>query len=439
MEDLYNKQMIKSIKRCKFLAAFKIFAGMKYLLMVLLMAGNHFCFSQPHTLDYFIQQAKQNNPQLKEYQNQIFSAQIDSQLLKASLKPQVNFISSNSYAPVIQGWGYDEAISNIANIAALIQANRNFISRNNLAAQYKTIALQKQALLDTVLLSQQELIRTLTDQYITAYADQLAMDFNKEVYDLMQTEEAALKKLTQASVYKQTDYLTFYVTMQQQELLYLQAQIQYNTDFLGLNYLAGIVDTTIERIQQPQISDTLQADFYNSVFYSRFTTDSLRLANERSLLDYEYKPKIGAYTDAGYNSSLQFMPHKNFGFSAGLSLTIPIYDGRQKQLKNAQLDLKERTRQANKTFFINQYRQQIAQLKQQLQATDLLVNKINQQITYSHALIVANGKLLQTGDITMKDYVTAINNYLSAKNLLTQNIISRLRIINQMNYWNVNR
>jgi hypothetical protein len=37
----------------------------------------------------------------------------------------------------------------------------------------------------------------------------------------------------------------------------------------------------------------------------------------------------------------------------------------------------------------------------------------------------------------MKDYVTAINNYLQAQNLLTQNNINRLKILNQVNYWNM--
>ena len=36
----------------------------------------------------------------------------------------------------------------------------------------------------------------------------------------------------------------------------------------------------------------------------------------------------------------------------------------------------------------------------------------------------------------MRDYVTAINNYLSAQNLLTLNNIARLKIVNQINYWN---
>jgi outer membrane protein TolC len=409
---------------------------MKYPLTLLSMMFLIVCSGQTRDLDYFIQRARQNSPVLKDYENQILSNRIDSQILKASLGTQVNFLSTNYYAPIIRGWGYDPAITNIANVSGLIQANRNFLARNNIAAQYRTIALQSRSLLDTMQLSVRDLSRTIADQYINTYGDLLLVNFNKEVFDLMKREEEALKKLTEASVYKQTDYLSFYVTMQQQELLWLQSQIQYNTDYLSLNYLAGIEDTTIAIIQKPELTDTLRTDFYNSVFNSRFMTDSLRLANERALIEFEYKPKIGAYTDAGYNSSMQFQPYRNFGFSAGISLTIPIYDGRQKQMKYSKIDLRERTRQNNKSFFVNQYRQQIAQLKQQLYATELLVSKIDRQIEYSHTLIIANGKLLETGDITMKDYVTAINNYLNAQNLLTQNTISRMRIVNQLNYWN---
>lgn len=393
------------------------------------------CLAQTNTLDYFLQQAAQNSPVIKDYQNQVLLAQIDSQLLRASLRTQVNFLNTDSYAPVIHGWGYDEIITNIANVTAIFQANRNFITPANRAAQLRTIDLQRRALLDTVRLSQRDLVRAITDQYITAYAGQLAVDFTKEVYELMKSEEAMLKKLTEQSVFRQTDYLNFYVTMQQQELTYLQAQKQYAAAYLTLNYLAGIVDTSIQRLQKPDLREVVQNNIDSSVFLRRFITDSLRLVNARELIHYQYKPKIGAYVDGGYSSSLQVSPYKNFGYSAGLSLTVPIYDGHQRQMKYAQLAIRERTRQANKQFFMNQYYQQVAQLRKQLHATDLLTEKINRQITYVHTLILANNKLLQTGDISLRDYVTAINNYLTAQNLLTLNTVERLRAVNQINYW----
>ncbi|RYD92470.1 MAG: hypothetical protein EOP50_12660, partial [Sphingobacteriales bacterium] len=280
--------------------------------------------AQARNLPYFLEQAQSNSPSLRELQGQLLAARIDSLLLHAARRTQVAFQSNDSYAPIIRGIGYDEAITNIANVSALVQATRNFTARGSVQAQLQSIALQRQALLDTIRLSQQDLIRTLTEQYINAYSDQVAADFAREVFELMRREEAALKKLTEKGVYKQVDYLNFYVTMQQQELASLQAGIQYNADYLTLNYLAGISDTSLSRIDEPRLSDTLP-DFYGSVFYTRFATDSLRLANERALLRYQYKPRIGAYSDAGYQSSLQNTPWRNFGFSFGLSLMIPLY------------------------------------------------------------------------------------------------------------------
>ncbi|MCW3106420.1 MAG: hypothetical protein JWQ09_926 [Segetibacter sp.] len=412
---------------------------MKYSFTVLLIFITCSSYAQNHTLDFFIGQAQQNSPLIKDYNNQILSTRLDSLLFRAALKPQVNFISSNSYAPVIHGYGYDGAITNGANVAAQVQATRNFFSANNIGNQLAAIRLQGQAFSDTIRISLQDIKRAVTEQYIIAYGDQVAMDFNEEIYNILSKEEEALKKLTQASVYKQADYLAFYTTLQQQQFTYLQSRIQFNTDYLTLNYLAGIVDTTVERISNPNLNDSMQFDFYHSVFYQRFTTDSLRLATEKAIINYEYKPRLGAYTDAGYLASLpslQTTPFTNFGVSFGLSLTIPIYNGHQKQYRLRQVDLRENSRLNNKLFFVNQYRQQIAQLNQQLHASDLLVKTINEQIKYVQTLISANAKLLQTGDIRISDYVLAITNYMNARNLLNQNYINRLRIVNQINYWN---
>ena len=409
---------------------------MKFYLFFLFLLLQVLGLTQTRSLNYFVEQARTTSPYINEFNNQVLSYRLDSLIFRSALRTQVNFISSNSYAPVIKGFGYDNAITNGANISGVVQASRNFFTKNNVTAELNVIRLQSQALFDTINITGQELIRTITEQYITAYGNQVALDFNREIYDLLQKEEDVLKTLTQKSVYKQTDYLAFYVTMQQQQFTFLQSQIQYNADYLTLNYLAGVVDTAISRVERPLISDSLQIDFVNSIFYKRFTTDSLRLEAEKRLIDFQYKPRLGAYTDAGYNSSLLTTPYKNFGVSFGVILNVPIYDGHQKQYKYNKIDLLEKTRLNKKTFYINQYRQQIAQLNQQLKSTDLLVSTINAQIKYINTLLSANAKLLETGDIKISDYVLAITNYINARNLLNQNYINRLRIVNQIRYWN---
>ena len=262
------------------------------------------------------------------------------------------------------------------------------------------------------------------------------LDFNRDVYALLKKEENILKTLTEKNVYRQSDYLAFLVTLQQQGLLFKQLQIQFRNEYGTLNYLSGINDTSAALLDDPHIKLDGLPEVGNSVFFRQFEIDSLKLSNSRSLIDFSYKPKANIYADAGFNSSLAYTPYKNFGTSFGFSVTVPIYDGHQRKLQYTKLDIAERTRNAYKTFFTSQYRQQIAQLTQQLRATEELIGQINDQIRYAESLIAVNGKLLETGDAKIADYIIALGNYLNAKNLLTQNNITRLQIINQINYWN---
>src|ERR1700748_393816 len=80
-------------------------------------------FSQSRDLDFFIGNGIKNSPLLTDYQNQIDANTIDSALLKATYRPQVNAVSNNAIAPVTKGWGYDEAITNGKNVSALVGVN----------------------------------------------------------------------------------------------------------------------------------------------------------------------------------------------------------------------------------------------------------------------------------------------------------------------------
>ena len=392
-------------------------------------------FAQDHNLDYFINYAKGNSPLLKDYKNQIQSNQVDSELIVASYKPQVNGISNNSYAPVINGIGYDNAITNGGQLSALIQASKSFVSRNNLATQFQSIHLQNRGIGNTSAIAEKDLRKTITAQYITVYGDMVTMNFNNEILGLLQKEEIILKGLTQNNTYKQADYLTFYVSLQQQQLVTKQALIQFKNDYAMLNYLCGIVDTSSVTIADPDLRVKDLPNIYNSVFYQQYSIDSLKFLNDASVIKYSYKPKLNAFADAGYNSAFTYQGYKNFGTSFGLSLVVPIYDGKQKQLKFKKIGIAERTRTGYRDFFLRQYDQQIAQLMQQLNATESLIEEINSQIKYSNTLIDVNGKLLETGNIRMTDFIIAINTYLNARHLLNQNYINRLQIINQINYW----
>lgn len=392
-------------------------------------------FAQHNTLDYFVQQAVANSPLLKDYQNQVRSNYYDSLLIRAANRPQVSFNSTDSYAPVLAGFGYDGAISNGQNVNALVAVNKALLSKGNLNAQFQTLQLQAQSTRNLSKITEQDLKRTVAAQYVTTYGEMLQTDFNQETIALLQREEAILKKLTQQNVYKQRDYLLFLVTLQQQQLTFRQLDIQFRYDLGTLNYLSGIYDTSMVKLQSPAIQTASIPDVTRSIFFEKYRLDSLTLANNKLVLDYTYQPKINLMADGGYLSSLNYQPYKNFGTSFGIGITVPIYDGHQKRLQYSKINLSEDTRIQNKTFFTNQYNQQIAQLNRQLAAVNEQIAAINEQIKYAQSLIQVDEKLLQTGELTIAEYVVSLNSYLNAKNLLTQNTVARLQVINQLLYW----
>ena len=411
---------------------------MRFLLLTILISGlgGTYSVAQKNTLDFYLTEGIRNSPLLKDYQSQIESNSIDSQRIRAQFHPQVSASSINSIAPVINGYGYDQAITNGGQLSGIVNVSQTIVSRGNLDAQYKNLRIQNEGITNSSRMSEQDLKRTITLQYLTAFGSLQQLSLAREIQNLLQKEVSILKLLTEKNVYHQTDYLTLLVTVQQQDLALRQLDIQYHTDYANLNYLAGIVDTSVVELEEPVFSVTSPSGPGHSIFFQKYTIDSLLLSHNRTLLDYSYKPKLNVYANAGYMSSFTYQGYKNFGTSFGLDLVIPIYDGKQKKMLYRKLDISERVRSNYQSFFTSQYYQQTNQLRQQLQQTESLIGDIDKQIKYADGLVQANTRLLETGDAKIIELIVALNNYLTAKNLLAQNKVSRLQIINQINYWN---
>lgn len=416
----------------------KIVSSKRFVLILILwfVVGAFPAYAQKNTLDYFVSNALSNSPLLKDLSNQANSNTIDSLLIRAANKIQIAGSSNNYYAPLINHWGFDEVITNKANVTAIVGVNKTWVSQKNLASQFETIRLATEGIRNSKKLSEQDISRTITAQYITAFGGREQVEFENEIYQLLAKEDTILKQMTMANVYTQTDYLTFLTTLQQQKLVLNQSKIQYRTDYLTLLFLCGLRDTSSVSLAEPDISVHQNVSSDRSIFFQQFAIDSMNHINARELIKFNYRPKLNVFAEGGYNSSLALTPYKNFGTNFGLSLIVPIYDGKQRRMKNEKIDIAERTRKDYERFFSNQYSQQIEQLSEQLKSTESLLSEIDTQIKYSESLINAHFKLLPAGQVRVVDLIMAINNYINAKNLLTQNKVNRWQIINQINYWN---
>lgn len=393
-------------------------------------------FSQGKRLEDYIQTGIQNSPLLKDYSNQQLANLVDSLRIIAGYKPQIEGVSANTYAPTVRGWGYDGAITNGANFSELLKVSKRLVGRGNIGSQNEAIRLLNESLTLSGKVTELDLKKSITAQYITTYGNWQQYQFNNELLSLLKKEESILKSLAEKGVYRQTDYLSFIVTIHQQELVISQVRMQFNNEFATLNYLCGIKDTSAIALVEPQLDLINITEAENTVFYHQYQVDSLKFKNNDVQIEYSYKPKVDLYADGGYLSSLNYEPYKNFGVSAGVTVTVPIYDGGQKKMQHDKIAIAEQTRQSYRDFFKKQYDQQVAQLSQQLLSTQQLIMQASGQIRFTEALMDANRKLLETGDVRMADYILAISNYLTAKNIVIQNTVNKLQLINQINYWN---
>lgn len=393
-------------------------------------------FSQQKKVDDYIQVGLENSPLLKDLKNQRLANLIDSLKILAGYKTQVNGVSTNNYAPSLNGWGYDYAVTNGTNFAQQIVATKKLVSKENLNNQHEAIRLLNESLNIAGKISTQDLIKTITAQYITAYGIYQQINFNNIINDLLLKQQALLKNFTDKGIYKQADFLNILVASQQQVIVIEQLKAQFQNEVAALNYLCGIKDTNEVQLSKPAIKIEPIALVENTVYYQQFTVDSFKLKNTNEQIKYNYKPKVNLYADGGYLSTFSVNAYKNFGASAGVSITVPIYDGNQRKMQTDRIKIAEQTRQDYRDFFKKQYDQQILQLVQQLNATDKIIASSEKQIGYAEMLMEAQKKLVESGDARITDYILSINNYLFAKNTVTQNTINKFQIINQINYWN---
>lgn len=390
--------------------------------------------SKAQNLEFYLSSGLKNSPLLKDYSNQILSGSTDSNLVCANFKPQINLTSQLMVAPTAKNFGYDEAITNGGNYSALITANQPLFNKKQKQKQFKNIELNNESIKLNKKISESDLKKSITDQYLSAYSDYSQLQFNQTVVKLLHDEQSILKLLVEKGVYLQTDYLNLSVSIKNQEINIKQNHIQYKNDLATLNYICGISDTTEVALQYPDIDLQNTFNLDNSALMQQFKIDSLKNSNSHELIDMEYKPKLSAFADVGFNAvSPKNIPY-NFGSSFGLNFTMPLCDGKQKKLQHDKIYLADDTRKNYQEFYKNQYTQQHNQLFEQLKLTDELISDIKNQLADQEKLIALYKVEIEKGLVRFLDFLTIINDYATTKNNLTMAEMNRLKIINLLNY-----
>ena len=127
--------------------------------------------------------------------------------------PQVSYNGLLYYAPVINGIGYSEVITNISNITSVAYVSQRIFNQKVIEAQYSKYAIQNQTLRISSKITENDLKKAITLQYLTACSVSNDIHFNRELLASSKDEELILKQLVEKGHYKQVDYYSFMVEL----------------------------------------------------------------------------------------------------------------------------------------------------------------------------------------------------------------------------------
>jgi outer membrane protein TolC len=400
------------------------------LVLVILIFGN----ARAQSLETYINTAIQKSPLLYENNNQLLAGRLDSLLILATFKPQINQVSQAMYSPTGNGWGYDDAITNGGNYSATVNLIQPLFNKKQINGQLQTIDLLNQTLKLNQKITVFDLKKGITAQYLTAYYDFSLHQFNVSTLSQLVNEQKTVKALVDKGVYLITDYMNLQVLITSQKITISQSFIQMKNDIAVLNYICGISGENEINLLKPEIALRNDPNPESSPLFAQFKIDSLKNQNSLQLIDLNYRPRISAFADAGFNAvTPENIPH-NLGTGFGLNFSIPIYDGKQRKLQYDKINLAENSRIFYKNYYSSQYKLQSDQLINQLRLTENLISEINNQLTEQQRLIELYRIELDKGLVRFLDYLTILNNYNTTKNTLLITEINRLQIINQLNY-----
>jgi len=393
-----------------------------------------FTLSQPRSLDFYLQEGIKNSPLLKDYYNQVNSTLLDSLIIRSSKMPQVEAKSQLLYSPVFRNFGYDEVVTDGGNYQVVVGVSQNILNKREMSNKFQAIDIQRQIVTNSSRISGAELKRLITEQYLMSCADYNNLSFNKSSLELSYKENMITHQFMINGLCKQTDYLSLQVETQSLEIIVNQLKNQFEKDMRLLNQLCGLNDTELYDLNLPALEIISTEEISKSPLFIQYKIDSLRIVNEMAGVDLRYRLKIDWFADAGFLTATPFNFYRHFGFSAGVNLSIPVYDGHQKEKEKQKLNLAENTRGSYQDNFTKQYYQQIQQLKNELKSLKTLVFQLENQSVTSGQLVNALRQQLESGIIQMTEYINAMRNYRNINKNLSDTRIRIQQVINEINY-----
>ena len=405
------------------------------------------------TIHYYIETAKKNSPLIADYRNQTEIERSELERLKAMyMHSRVELNGDYLFVPIISKdggqtafkwnarsatdyYGYDLGESS-GSLHAGATWTKPLLGRSHYKVAQELAKINTDMAYNRIRMEEHQLERSVTEQYLLCLLDKSQMDFTDSVEAIIDRQTDIVRRLADNGLAKQSDLKLLAAEREANHEQHAAARQSYHSHLMDLNLLCGIEDTNYVNLPDINLSVRLQLADAPSLFAEQYRLDSLNTAAALRSFGLQYKPRLDMFVDGGVRFGDFSGWYRHFGWSAGLTFSWTVFDGRQKRLKERQAVWQQnsiRTYKENSEYRRNmRIRQCLAELGRYNERERILESRLAK---YNSAL-ADYGKEMDAGQVSVLDYITVLRGKVRTENdrLLLQT--NRLLVIAAYNYWN---
>jgi outer membrane protein TolC len=406
-------------------------------------------------LSHFIEVALQNSPLIKTnglptQANQLEANKIVASLQKPIIGTSYNYMFAPMYAndPSNTGlklnppktindyYGYDLSATNGGLYQALLTIQQPLFNIQRVYAVNNQLAVQNQIVNNSADLSNHDLEKFVTDQYIICLQDIEQQKAVQIIQSVIQKQIQITQKLSAGGLARQGDYKVLEIELEQQNTNLQALKNSYKAHLLQLYSIFGFNDSTIVELAPLNLQISSALDSYQSGFSKQFQLDSLNLTAAQNIFNTQYRPIVSLYSSAGLNAVYLPTIYKRLGWEVGIMVTPRIFDGHQRKMNDEKTKILQQSTAINSQFFVQKNENQNKSFLQVIHSADEQIEAVQKQIKDYDNLINYYQNQIINGQGSVIDYITILRSSAAVQLNIATLQTNRLLAINNYNYWN---
>jgi len=421
------------------------------ILILFLLAGS-VLNAQQRDLNFYLEQAQKNSPLINKNTNENQIVKLDLKQINSILsKPEINLVSGVTLAPIISHdnnvnrldlvsdgaidyIGHDLAITDGGQFQALVSVKQPLLTGSKYKVYANKADISGQINNNNIALTIHELEQIVGYQYILCIKSRKQADNSLSLVKYLDEQLKIMNKLVENAIYKQIDLMILQIEVQNYNAEYMMFESEYITNLYDLNLICGISDTS--RVDLQEINFIIKPENTGrSNFLTSYKLDSLNIITEQAINELKYKPQLDLFADAGLNAA--YLPYpERFGLSTGISFSLNIFDGHQRNIQREKSAINLQTLEFEKRTFLTQNDISKNKIMSQIEA-------INQRIILKEQMAGRYGKLydayskeLSLGEASVMDFKNLIKDIAANQQEILQLKMEKQLLINSYNYLN---